>query len=319
VRGRRSLPVGVWLVAFGVLSTSRAAAFVDETTGYATGTPLVRPSGCVVLAVTDPLSPDLSRDQLRSATTAAAQAWTDASAGCGGGFRFDVQAATANPGVAGDGVNAVIFHKSNYCGSGSAKPRCDPLSLAITWLYFVNAPGAPDDGRLYEADIEINGEAYDWDLGGDVQAGRMDLQSVLTHELGHVVGLDHNCYEAGFGLPRPTDDQGNPAPTCGDAPPAVSAAVMYPVTSYAVERRTLGEDDVRGICALYPAGTSPTCEGNLSPSGGCSLGGAPPTAGSTTLLASLLLTGIRARRSVRRSRWPRCCRRVVMGRGEGGR
>lgn len=276
MRGRWSLSLRLCLVGFGLLSGSPAAAFVRETTGYTSATPLLRSNGCVVMAVADPRSPSVSRADLLSATTAAADSWTQAAATCGGGFRFEVAAAGADLAVSGDGVNAVVFHTSNYCNSRGAKPTCDPLSQAITWLYFVDAPGTPDDGRLFETDIEINGEAYSWGVHGDAQAGIMDLQSVLTHELGHVLGLDHNCYEAGFGLPRPVDDQGNPAPTCEGAPSATTAAIMYPVTSYGVERRTLADDDVRGVCALYRGGPAQKCEGNLTPSGGCDVGGAPP-------------------------------------------
>ena len=300
MRGTRSL--GLCLIAFGVLSASRAAAFVRETTGYASGTPLLRSGGCVVMAVADPRTPNVSRDDLLSAATAAAESWTQAAASCGGGFRFDVAAAGADLSVAGDGVNAVVFHTSNYCNSRGTMPSCDPLSLAITWLYFVDAPGTPDDGRLFETDIEINGEAYHWGLHGDAQAGIMDLQSMLTHELGHVLGLDHNCYEAGFGLPRPNDDQGNPAPTCEGAPSATTAATMYPVTSYGVERRALGDDDVRGVCALYPAGPPQKCEGNLAPSGGCTVAGSPRPAWWPPVFLVVALLQWRSRRLVRPSR-----------------
>ena len=279
------------------LAAPSARSFVRETTGYTTGTPLARPTGCVVFAVIDPKSPTVSWDDLVSATTAAADSWTQASAGCGGGFRFEVaKAATSESfGAEGDGVNAVILRASNYCNSRSAAPTCDPLSLAVTWLHYTDSPGSAGDGGLYETDIEINAEAYDWGLTPDGRT--MDLQSALTHELGHALGLDHNCYESGFGLPRPVDEQGNPAPNCNAATGPVAAATMYPQHDYATTRgRTLSDDDTGGVCAIYPAGTSPTCLGALAPTGcSCAVAAAPRSAASLLVVGFLVLV-VSARR-----------------------
>jgi MYXO-CTERM domain-containing protein len=275
-----------------------AHAFVRETTSYTTGTPLGWPGGCVVLAVPDPRSTKLAWQDLMSAATAAASSWTQAAGACGGGFRFDVQHATAGGiGIGGDGVNAVVFRTRDYCGSQTPTPRCDPLSPAVTWLYYVNKPGAPDDGDIYEVDIEINGEAYDWSLAPDTST--MDLETALVHELGHVVGLDHNCYEGGFGLPRPVDDQGAPVPPCNDAPADVTASVMYTASGNGVVRRALSDDDARAICTLYPATTPPACQGALEPAGcSCDTGGdhRPSIRGLLLALPFLVLFAARRRR-----------------------
>lgn len=73
-----------------------------------------------------------------------------------------------------------------------------------------------------EADMGIN-TRYPWNLGCQELATSYDLQTVLLHENGHVVGLDHSS------------DTG---------------AIMYP--SYQQADCTLGQDDVNGIRAIYP-------------------------------------------------------------------
>ena len=300
---RRSLQ-GVVAAVTVALAAPSARAFVRETTGYTTGTPLARPTGCVVFAVVEPKYQMVSWDDLVSATAAAAASWTQASGGCGDGLRFEVAKATSDGvGVEGDGVNAVIFRASNYCNSRGAAPTCDPLSLAVTWLYDTDSPGNAGDGQLFETDIEINGEAYEWGLSPDIRT--MDLQAALTHELGHALGLDHNCYESGFGLPRPLDDQGNPTVNCDVATGAVAAATMYPQTNYASTRgRTLSDDDISGVCAIYPAGTSPTCQGALEPAGcSCAVAAAPRSAASSFAFGFLAVfaSAWRGRRRARRA------------------
>ena len=73
-----------------------------------------------------------------------------------------------------------------------------------------------------EADMGIN-TGYAWNLGCQELATSYDLQTVLLHENGHVVGLDHS------------ND---------------TNAIMYP--SYQQADCTLGQDDMNGIRAIYP-------------------------------------------------------------------
>lgn len=77
------------------------------------------------------------------------------------------------------------------------------------------------DPSIDEADMGIN-TRYPWNLGCQELSTSYDLQTVLLHENGHVVGLDHS------------DDTG---------------AVMYP--SYQQADCTLGQDDVNGIRSIY--------------------------------------------------------------------
>jgi MYXO-CTERM domain-containing protein len=287
------------VVAAVVSVAPPASAFVRSTTGFAGDTPLAWSTGCVTVAVPEPPIGQVGWDDLLTTVRAAGDVWTQAAVTCGGQFRFVVEPAQGSVGIANDGVNAVVLRTSGYC-----KSRCDPLSMAITWTYEIDRPGAPDDGRITEADIEINAEAYDWGLGADAAAGVNDLESALVHELGHVLGLDHPCYEPGFGLPRPFDDQGNPAPNCDSAPQAVVQSVLYPESSYLRERRTLAADDERAICTIYPNGTSPVCQGRLAPEGCCSIAGeGEPTPAVLGIVFAFLAAARRSRRQRQRSRY----------------
>ncbi|MCC7366522.1 MAG: matrixin family metalloprotease [Dehalococcoidia bacterium] len=65
----------------------------------------------------------------------------------------------------------------------------------------------------------------------DVRTGEVpDVQTTVLHEVGHLAGLEHSCYD-----------------TCSSAE---SGAVMFPM--YQGELRALQADDIAGISALYP-------------------------------------------------------------------
>jgi matrixin len=73
---------------------------------------------------------------------------------------------------------------------------------------------------------------------------RIDVQNTVTHEAGHTLGLDHT-----------TDPD----------------ATMYAsAPSGETSKRTLGADDIQGVCAIYPRGApTVTCVATDPPGGGC--------------------------------------------------
>lgn len=68
---------------------------------------------------------------------------------------------------------------------------------------------------------------YDADENWSVNPGPdgLDLESVTVHEIGHLLGLDHN--------------------------PGLPEAIMYPYFEYGITKRELNRDDINGIRALY--------------------------------------------------------------------
>ena len=77
---------------------------------------------------------------------------------------------------------------------------------------------------LVEVDFAINGEHFTWVVDGADGSSTFDLQAVVTHEAGHVLGLWHS------------DEEG---------------ATLNPSEIGDPDARTLDEDDIDGVCALY--------------------------------------------------------------------
>lgn len=91
-----------------------------------------------------------------------------------------------------------------------------------------------DAWRIAEADVYLS-SALAWSVDGG--ANTKDVAAVLTHELGHALGLLHPCEPKGEGG----------APKCT---PEFAADTMYPL--YDIGETSLADDDIAGLCYLYP-------------------------------------------------------------------
>ena len=118
----------------------------------------------------------------------------------------------------GAGTNWPAYSEDGHNTLGFATLAVGTAGLATTWY---------QGGTIVEVDIRLNTRTG-WSVGA--VAGAIDLQSVLTHEIGHLVGLDHSD---------------------------LSAATMYPsVGTNSIAWRTLHEDDIAGVSAIYPQSMS---------------------------------------------------------------
>lgn len=87
-------------------------------------------------------------------------------------------------------------------------------------------------GGIISAEILFNSREIDFSFSaGSPPAGRIDFQDVLTHEIGHFLGLDHAPY-LGPRADRPT-------------------MTPFYLTDFPIARRTLEQDDISGLTALY--------------------------------------------------------------------
>ena len=168
-----------------------------------------------------------------------------------------------------DHRNVVVIRSDIWCPEKDTEMCYDPAELARTTLW------SQPSGELIDVDIQVNNvDDYEWgDLVADFQLRVRDLQNAMTHELGHLIGLDHTCYVFDPNTPRPSDDLGNPIPDCDVSSPDIMATTMYPSASIGdVDKRTPEADDRRGVCELYPLADDPgPCVPPNEP-GGCACG-----------------------------------------------
>lgn len=165
--------------------------------------------------------------------------------------------------------------------------RSNGIYLMHPWLFAkeqlaVTVSTYDLDGRMIGADILINGESdYAFLPDGEDVPGMThhDIAAVLTHEMGHVLGLDES--------------------------PDEPAATMYPyIRGGEVHQRTLEEDDTLGIEAAYKGMTF-----DAASKAGCtqaSVLGARPSESAVQWSGLLIAAAWIGRRSVSR----RIARRV---------
>jgi hypothetical protein len=122
--------------------------------------------------------------------------------------------------------------------SASLKPGLDQVSLIIANLTaaefaaygadaisFTNVTTSVTTGHVLEADILFNPNIAFSTEASATPSGSSDLQAVATHEIGHLLGLDHS---------------------------PLASAVMFPLATGRVFSRTLTLDDTIGVSTLYP-------------------------------------------------------------------
>jgi len=114
-----------------------------------------------------------------------------------------------------DGENKIVFRQV-------WPATASPTALALTTVVYERRTGA-----IQDADIDLNDEAFFWTTGLD-GATVNDVENTLTHELGHFLGLAHV-----------SDPE---ATMYADSPEGET------------EKRSLGTDDIDGVCFVYPAG-----------------------------------------------------------------
>jgi hypothetical protein len=121
-----------------------------------------------------------------------------------------------NGGTLGNGLNEVFF------GTTIDGSNLDQNTLGVT-IYEYD----PSNNLIAEADIAFNSNASWNSYRGPLQSSAVDLRRVATHELGHVLGLDH-------------------PDTNGETVEAVMNSVLS-------NQDTVSPDDVAGAQSLYGA------------------------------------------------------------------
>jgi hypothetical protein len=264
------------------------------------------PQSCVVMQVfPEDLVGMMSRSEIMGAIEASAAAWSKGSNSC---TYLDIMVSSsdaATPRAVNDGHNNVVFRTETWCKL-NAKNECDPsVAYDAAALALTSVSASTTSGIIRDADIEVNAHHFSWtdlvmhpDLRGAGQSFH-DLQNAVTHEMGHVIGLDHTCF---LQPPAPLDQNGNPIPDCASASPDVLATTMFPSANPGdIDKRTLAPDDVQGVCDIYPIAQDPkSCVPPSAPSGGCATASTAGSAAGLTGALAFFVASMAARARRRR-------------------
>jgi hypothetical protein len=178
-----------------------------------------------------------------------------------------------------------------------------PQAAGITTAVYVDDKDSSRDGAIIDADIELNGVNFAISVNGVTTSSQLcqsDLQNTLTHELGHLHGLEHPCLAPGD--PERLDNLGNPVPPCGLVLPGnpIRDSTMYNFQDCGeIAKRSLAPDDINAICEIYPTNNDPdTCDHVGQRAGCCSAAGQAGDRPGVSLLlaASTVLLLLRRRK-----------------------
>jgi len=228
--------VAICLVAVAVGSTLPASAYLKF--GYTSGgrsLVLRWPEGRPIsYAVGTQGGGGVSAEEFRAAIARAVATWTAVPSA---DVTFTAAALSDRQPGDNDGVTLLAF---------DSRPELDRTLGATS--YTIDATS----GTLLEADVFFNA-SFPWAVSTTGQAGRYDLESIATHELGHLLGLGHSAIGETEQL--------------GSGRRVLSAgAVMFPIAFSPgnTDGRRLQPDDIAGISDIYPSRTFREDTGSIS-------------------------------------------------------
>lgn len=136
-------------------------------------------------------------------------------------FRVQYRGTTSNAWRSGDGLNT---HQWIYNSNQRPAELGGRETIGVTLSLYRGS-------SLIDGDILYNGIDHRWTTNA-TQFGQVDAQSIITHEIGHQLGLGHS---------------------------STNGATMFPSYAGGTGPRSLSQDDLEGVCALYPSSGGVEC------------------------------------------------------------
>lgn len=268
----RNLPWAVLVFAtFTCVAPSHVAAYCRMTTNseaqigdaacVETGAPFFWRNPCLSYAIDSRGSRWMTNEEVEEAVGLAFETWENVN--CGGSppnliFTPLGPSTCRRPEFNNNGnVNTIAFLDpwGNPCADVDDDDyRYEPFALAVT-IVWRNG----DTGEILDVDMMINDQLATRENAGGPYAncpdtgcppgsagdpGPSDLRSIVTHEIGHFIGIGHSNIE--------------------------DATMYWKTEQTSVSNRTLAQDDIDAVCDIYPPGSlDQFC--NATPLGGLQL------------------------------------------------
>jgi hypothetical protein len=218
-------------------STSAKECATDENSCPTDGAKLFWPTSCVSYAMNELGTQDLDPVETRAIIRKTFQAWTEVPCPKGGNAsmtfeeRDPVSCKKSEYNKDAPNLNVVLFQDDDW------KYRGIDGTLAKTSVTYND-----ETGEIYDADIEVNAANNTVTISDIPKKIQYDLQAILTHEVGHFIGIAHS--------------------------PESSAVMFASYSPGSISQRKLTPDDVAAVCAIYPPKNGVAC--NSTPRGGFS-------------------------------------------------
>jgi len=266
-------------------STGAKECATDQSSCPAEGAKLYWPTSCINFAFNQQGTQDLDPEETFAVMRKTFQAWTEVQCPKGGQAtitfeeRGPVLLKKSEYNKDGHNVNVILFQDDDW------KYRGIDGTLAKTSVTYND-----ETGEIYDADIEVNAANNTITLPGSKKI-EYDLQAILTHEVGHFIGIAHS-----------SDD----------------SAVMAPTYSPgSIAQRKLTADDIAAVCEIYPPKSGVICspeprggfgdeDPNATTTKACAVSSGAASGGESGMLrgaaASLSIMGLGVLAAARRAR-----------------
>ncbi len=188
--------------------------------------PLYWPTSCVGYSLQQKLTEKLDPEKVRAIIQKSFDAWTNVKCPGGGtsllSFRqFDDTPCNVSKYVKdGPNINVILFQDDDF------PYRDEDNTLGKTTVTYDKNTGA-----ILDADIEIN-SAFNEVTVSDKRVV-YDLESIMTHELGHFIGLAHSTVDG--------------------------STMFYAYNPGETSLRDLSDDDIAAVCTVYPPDSEASC------------------------------------------------------------